>query len=47
MRWWEFDAGWLIIRVLDMFRLVTINRVEAGVFEERGRRALADGGIKA
>jgi stearoyl-CoA desaturase (delta-9 desaturase) len=47
MRWWEFDAGWLIIRVLAMFRLVTINRVETGVFEERDRRALADGGIKA
>lgn len=27
MRWWEFDAGWLVIRVMSFFRLLTINRV--------------------
>lgn len=27
MRWWEFDAGWLAIRILTFFRLVTINRI--------------------
>jgi stearoyl-CoA desaturase (delta-9 desaturase) len=27
MKWWEFDIGWLVIRVLAFFRLLTINRV--------------------
>jgi stearoyl-CoA desaturase (delta-9 desaturase) len=47
MRWWEFDAGWLQIRILALFRLVTINRVETGVFEKRERSTLAETGVKA
>jgi stearoyl-CoA desaturase (delta-9 desaturase) len=27
IKWWEFDMGWLIIRILSFFRLVKINRV--------------------
>lgn len=27
MRWWEFDAGWLVIRTMSFLRLLTINRV--------------------
>ncbi|MGZ8341800.1 MAG: fatty acid desaturase [Telluria sp.] len=27
MRWWEFDAGWLVIRTMSFFRLLKINRV--------------------
>jgi stearoyl-CoA desaturase (delta-9 desaturase) len=26
-RWWEFDAGWLAIRVMSLFGLLKINRV--------------------
>ncbi len=28
MKWWEFDAGWLVIRTLSVMRLVTINHVD-------------------
>ncbi len=27
MKWWEFDIGWLVIRVLAFVRLVKINRI--------------------
>jgi stearoyl-CoA desaturase (delta-9 desaturase) len=27
MRWWEFDAGWLAIRVMSFCRMLKINRV--------------------
>lgn len=27
MRWWEFDGGWMVIRVMSFFGLVKINRV--------------------
>jgi stearoyl-CoA desaturase (delta-9 desaturase) len=27
MRWWEFDSGWLVIRILSFCRLLKINRV--------------------
>jgi len=47
MRWWEFDAGWLAIRVLAFFRLVTINRVENGILEQRDEAALTGSGLKA
>lgn len=26
MRWWEFDSGWLVIRVMSLFGLVKVNR---------------------
>jgi len=47
MRWFEFDGGWLIIRVLAFFRLLTINRVETGVFETRDQSALSESGANA
>jgi stearoyl-CoA desaturase (delta-9 desaturase) len=47
MRWWEFDSGWLLIRVLAFFRLLTINRVENGVHEQRGGSVLAGSGVEA
>jgi stearoyl-CoA desaturase (delta-9 desaturase) len=47
VRWWEFDSGWLLIRVLAFFRLVTINRVETGVSAARDRTVLSDSGVKA
>jgi stearoyl-CoA desaturase (delta-9 desaturase) len=27
VKWWEFDNGWLVIRILAFFRLLKINRV--------------------
>lgn len=27
VRWWEFDAGWMAIRIMSFFRLAKINRV--------------------
>ena len=47
MRWWEFDAGWLAIRVLALFRLVTINRVENGIVEQGAAADLPGTGLKA
>jgi stearoyl-CoA desaturase (delta-9 desaturase) len=47
MRWWEFDSGWLLIRVFALFRLVTINRVETGVFANRDRSVLTENSANA
>jgi fatty-acid desaturase len=47
MRWWEFDSGWLLIRVLAFFRLLTINRVENGLRDQRSESVLAGTGVKA
>lgn len=27
LHWWEFDGGWLVIRVMEFLRLVKINRI--------------------
>lgn len=47
MRWWEFDSGWLLIRVLSFFHLVTVNRVENGLIDLRTRAVIEEGGVKA
>ena len=31
VRWWEFDSGWLCIRVMAFFGLLKINRVHSGL----------------
>ena len=46
-RWMMERGGWLIIRVLAFFRLLTINRVETGVFETRDHSALSESGANA
>jgi stearoyl-CoA desaturase (delta-9 desaturase) len=28
MQWWEFDSGWLLIRIMALFGLLKINRVD-------------------
>ncbi len=41
LRWWEFDSGWLVIRVLKMLHLVWDVRVPAKARQEAARQQAA------
>lgn len=43
VHWWEFDAGWLVIRTLALLRLVKINRVAAPNFSASAEPAMMHG----
>lgn len=39
-KWWEFDIGWLYIRILSFLRLATIRRVAPRLKVEQGKSAV-------
>ncbi|GAB4354707.1 MAG: acyl-CoA desaturase [Methylohalobius crimeensis] len=41
-KWWEFDLGWLYIRLLSWFRLATVKRVAPKIRIQPHRRATLD-----
>ena len=47
IKWWEFDIGWLYIRVLGFFGLVKVKKVAPKVYIDAGKESIDMETIKA
>jgi stearoyl-CoA desaturase (delta-9 desaturase) len=39
-KWWEFDIGWMYIRLLEIFRLAEVKRVSPRVHQTTGKQVI-------